>query len=238
MFRIDNKIIQMDTPFELNGVRYPSNWLRLSSDEEKKALGLELVVVTPSPDPQFYDVFADGSFQPKSLSYLQKEWIADIDRQAFNYLKNTDWLVVRSVEKGRPISPEIKKFRDSVRNTASTLKDRVSATKDVEELRRIVMEITWPQEPNLIDPHQPPRQATNFQVRAVLDEMPGSTNRRTLLDDVNSWAKSLGGPVLYAWDYSPVLAKDGVFFKGFKDKFLYSNEQIDQILLRAVEITG
>ena len=35
-----NKIIKLDLPFTLRGNKYPANWLRLATLDEKKAIGL------------------------------------------------------------------------------------------------------------------------------------------------------------------------------------------------------
>ena len=35
-----NKILKLDTPFTHRGIKYPANWLRLTTLDEKKAIGL------------------------------------------------------------------------------------------------------------------------------------------------------------------------------------------------------
>ena len=40
MFKHNDTIIPLDTPFEINGTSYPANWLRLTSTEEKNAVGI------------------------------------------------------------------------------------------------------------------------------------------------------------------------------------------------------
>lgn len=47
MFLLNGKPLPIDTPFEdAQGNKYPANWLRLTSDDEKAAIG-----VTEVPDP-------------------------------------------------------------------------------------------------------------------------------------------------------------------------------------------
>ena len=35
-----NRILKLDLPFTHRGIKYPANWLRLSTLDEKKAIGL------------------------------------------------------------------------------------------------------------------------------------------------------------------------------------------------------
>ena len=39
-FKLDGKRLPVDVPFTSNGVKYPANWLRLTTLDEKKAIGL------------------------------------------------------------------------------------------------------------------------------------------------------------------------------------------------------
>lgn len=48
MFLLKDLPLLLDTPFEINGVQYPSNWLRLATAEEKRSIG---VVEVPDPPP-------------------------------------------------------------------------------------------------------------------------------------------------------------------------------------------
>jgi len=42
-FKLDNKILSLDTPFISRGIKYPANWLRLTTLDEKKAIGIKEV---------------------------------------------------------------------------------------------------------------------------------------------------------------------------------------------------
>jgi hypothetical protein len=50
MFLLNGQPLQIDTPFEVDGTHYPANWLRLTSLEEKQAIG-----ITEVADPEPYD---------------------------------------------------------------------------------------------------------------------------------------------------------------------------------------
>ena len=39
-FKLDGKTLKLDVPFTFRGIKYPANWLRLTTLEEKKAIGI------------------------------------------------------------------------------------------------------------------------------------------------------------------------------------------------------
>ena len=39
-FKLDGKILKPDLPFTSRGIKYPANWLRLTTLDEKEAIGL------------------------------------------------------------------------------------------------------------------------------------------------------------------------------------------------------
>jgi hypothetical protein len=63
MFMLNGQPLPIDTPFEADGIQYPANWLRLTTLEEKQAIG-----ITEVPDPESYDSrFYWGVGNPKLL---------------------------------------------------------------------------------------------------------------------------------------------------------------------------
>ena len=55
MFLLNNQPLAVDTPFTANDISYPANWLRLSSAEEKLAIGItEVADEDTSFDNRFY----------------------------------------------------------------------------------------------------------------------------------------------------------------------------------------
>ena len=63
MFQLDNKPLALDTAFTHNGIQYPANWLRLTTQQERAAIG-----ITEVPDPEPYDDrFYWGVGNPKLL---------------------------------------------------------------------------------------------------------------------------------------------------------------------------
>lgn len=65
MFLLNGNPLAVDTPFTANDIQYPANWLRLSTAEEKAAIG-----ITEVPDPVRADdrLYWNGDINnPKAL---------------------------------------------------------------------------------------------------------------------------------------------------------------------------
>ena len=54
MFLLNGKPLAVDTPFTANDIQYPANWLRLSSETEKIAIGITEVADPVRADDRFY----------------------------------------------------------------------------------------------------------------------------------------------------------------------------------------
>jgi len=148
MFILDGKRLPLDTPFEHNGIRYPANWLRLASLEEKQSIGVTEVSDQPRPDDRFYWVTdnGDGTFTatPKDLAVVQKMLIDQIDQYAYTTLFRTDWMVVRAVETQQPVPAGTTAYRAAVRNAFEDNKTTIMLCKTVEELQAVAF--SWPSE--------------------------------------------------------------------------------------------
>ena len=62
-FKLDGNPLPVDVAFSHNNINYPANWLRLSTAQEKKNLGITEVADDPVYDGRFYN--GDGSAKAK-----------------------------------------------------------------------------------------------------------------------------------------------------------------------------
>ena len=124
-FKLNGNPLAVDVAFSHNDIQYPANWLRLSTAEEKTALGITEVADAPTYDSRFYK--GDGSAKAlddktetidgveyKTLgvkSVLKSEEKAT----AQSLLAQYDWYVVRKAEKSTEIPTAITTYRDAVR---------------------------------------------------------------------------------------------------------------------------
>jgi len=158
MFKHNDTTIPLDTPFTINGTSYPANWLRLTSLAEKQAVGItEVADVTTTYDDRFYW----GVDNPKQLNdetvtpevgepYVQKgmksQWTATVKDTANKLLAQTDWMVIRKVERDVAIPDAAATYRASVITECTRLVTAIAGASDVPALIAIVTAQNWPRE--------------------------------------------------------------------------------------------
>jgi hypothetical protein len=142
MFILDGKPLPVDVPFSHNGINYPANWLRLTSWEEKEAIGISEV---PDPEPVDTRFYWDAGI-PKDLDQLKVQWTQQQDQTAYTMLAPTDWYVVRQTETGTETPVGITSYRAAVRNICKQRKDAIDVATDVPELIGITTfsGLDWP----------------------------------------------------------------------------------------------
>jgi hypothetical protein len=152
-FKLNGNPLAVDVAFSHNDINYPANWLRLSTAQEKKDLGITEVADAPTYDSRFYwgdgtakaldDVDAkdkdgklikneDGSQMVikgvKSVLKAQEKVTAG------SLLAIYDWYVVRKAEKSTAIPSAIQTFRDGVRTACDTREKEIDACSDTAAL--------------------------------------------------------------------------------------------------------
>ena len=158
----DGTGLPVDVPFTIGTTNYPANWLRLSTAEEKTALGIVEVEDPKVYDNRFYwndgsakaldDVNAtyaedalDGSYKKGDLKkdadgnqliiYGVKSVLKTKEKAtAQSLLSKYDWYVTRKSEKGTAIPSEITTYRDAVRTACNTRETEISNCADTAAL--------------------------------------------------------------------------------------------------------
>ena len=137
MFILDGKRLPIDKAFTTSdGRQFPRNWLRLSSLEEKQALGITEVpdVVTPSYDQRFWW----SSELPKDLDQLKEQWTAQVKQTAGTLLAQTDWYVTRQAETTTAVPADVLARRAEIRTYSGEKEAAIAATTTVAELASYV----------------------------------------------------------------------------------------------------
>jgi len=146
MFKHNDTVIPLDTPFEINGTSYPANWLRLTSIEEKNAVGIvEVADETTTYDDRFYW----GVDNPKDLTDLKKNWTAQVKDMANKLLSQTDWMVIRKAERDVAIPDATATYRASVITECTRLVDAIFGASDVPAFITVVTTQNWPRNDNI-----------------------------------------------------------------------------------------
>ena len=152
-FKLNGNPLAVDVAFSHNDIQYPANWLRLSTAEEKTAIG-----ITEVEDPKVYDsrfYWGDGTAKAlddvnatdengdpvldengdqvvtlgvKSILKAQEKVIAG------GLLAKYDWYVVRKAEKSTAIPTAITTYRDGVRTACDTREKEIDACSDTAAL--------------------------------------------------------------------------------------------------------
>ena len=142
MFMLDNRSLPLDIGFTHNGIQYPNNWLRLASSKDRSAIGITEVA---DPDP-YDDRFYWGLDNPKDLEGLKAYWISQIKDTAGKLLAETDWMIVRKMERSIDIPAAIATSRASVVTECARLETAITSAADVSALIVVVGSQNWKEE--------------------------------------------------------------------------------------------
>ena len=135
MFILDGKPLPLDRAFTTSdGTQYPANWLRLSTIEEKEAIG-----ITEAPNDPYYDQrFYWGVDNPKDYDQLVEKWTAQIKQTARSMLAHTDWYITRQSETGVAAPQSVLGERSLIRTLSNEKEVSLAATASTEELASYV----------------------------------------------------------------------------------------------------
>ena len=152
-FLLNGNPLAVDVPFTYGDVNYPANWLRLSTAQEKKDLGITEVADTPVYDSRFY--LGNGTAKPlddedakdtegnllknEDGSQMVIKGVKSILKEqekatAGSLLARYDWYVVRKAETSKAIPTIIKTYRTSVRTACLTREAEIDNCADTAAL--------------------------------------------------------------------------------------------------------
>jgi hypothetical protein len=152
--KASDQYINESTPFVIDDIQYPANWLQLANQNEIKDAGLSPVTYNGEPkDDLYYWVSTTQSNgvitytnKPKDLNMLKTYWNNIIDSTAYKMLLPSDWMVVKALETNSVVSAEWTAYRTSVRDVASAAKAAVALCTTVDEVKQ-ASNFTWPEQP-------------------------------------------------------------------------------------------
>jgi len=133
MLKLNNKPLSYDRAFTHADIQYPANWLRLSTLEERNALGITEVADAPSYDQRFYW----GVDNPKDLAELKTQWKATQSQIADSLLTPSDWRVTRAAELGQAVASVWLTYRGAVRSACNTRQSEINSVTTVEALKEL-----------------------------------------------------------------------------------------------------
>ena len=159
------KIFNGAQAFEHNDIKHPANIFSSWSAEEKAAIGLYPVQTDNSnyKDPTFYKNRSESFQFDATNKVVKKVWktaedhemedktvdgetveglktrkVNEVNNQAYNILKDTDWMAIKASEVSDYSVPDnVSKFRTAVRAKSNDMVTRIKATKDVRVLETL-----------------------------------------------------------------------------------------------------
>ena len=148
----NGRLIAQGQAFDYNGVQYPANWLRLSTEEDREALGITEVASEPPFDGRFYFGYGtDGQLMPRSLEGLVTAWKRRTRQATHSLLSGSDWMVVRQADGGAAMDQSWKDWRASVRTAAGEKITAIEAATSTDELASYLTGTdynAWPNDPD------------------------------------------------------------------------------------------
>tara|TARA_A100001391_G_scaffold79291_1_gene51450 strand:- start:38 stop:571 length:534 start_codon:yes stop_codon:yes gene_type:complete len=152
-FKLNGNPLAVDVAFSHNDIQYPANWLRLSTAQEKKDLGITEVADDPVYDSRFYnsdgsakalddvnatdengDLLKDENGDQVVILGVKSVLKAQEKVTAGSLLARYDWYVVRKAEKSTAIPTAITTYRDAVRTACDTREKEIDACSDTAAL--------------------------------------------------------------------------------------------------------
>ena len=142
----NGKLVSDDMAFTWNGIQYPSNWIKLSTQVDRVAIGLE----GPLPAPPWYDqqfywgYDNEGKLIPKDHAELVTLYCGYCRMNANALLRDTDWLVIRETDNGTPVPAEWRTWRESIRTATGVKIDAIETTTTTDELAAYITGADYP----------------------------------------------------------------------------------------------
>ena len=152
-FKLDGNPLAVDVAFSHNDINYPANWLRLSTADEKKAIGITEVADDPVYDSRFYwgdgtakkltdtnevdekgDPLLDEDGNQVVTLGVKSVLKAQEKATAGSLLARYDWYVTRKAETSKAIPTAIKTYRTFVRTACLTRETEIDNCADTAAL--------------------------------------------------------------------------------------------------------
>ena len=150
MYRLNGQVLYLDMPFEHNDTLYPANWLRLSTPEDRAAIGITEFAEQMRPDDRYYYVSAnqDGTYGaiPRDIEPLKQQAIAEINNNVSRLLSGSDWRVIKAWETGTDMPDQWREWRAKIRQQGNDAVKTIQAFTTMAEIQAW-FGVSWPPAP-------------------------------------------------------------------------------------------
>jgi hypothetical protein len=157
-YKLNGKTLQADRGFTHNGIQYPRNWLKLSSQGDRDAIGITWEADPVRADDRYYwdgdvnnpkaldDVTEEVDGETSTTYGLKHTMTAQVKDTAGKMLATTDWYVTRLNEKSTAIPADVTTKRDAIRTECDRLETAIADATTVEALIEVMNSQDWGEE--------------------------------------------------------------------------------------------
>jgi hypothetical protein len=168
-----NRLAEGTSFYDANGTQYPPQWLNVSTEAEKAAIGITWVADPAPVDTRFYwdtdlpkaledklEVKEDGTPLYKQVydkatesmvdtteqvvtKGLKSQFVAQVKDTAGKLLNATDWYVIRKAERAIEIPAKVALERTQIVTESNRLEVDIQASTTVEELITVLNNQNW-----------------------------------------------------------------------------------------------
>jgi hypothetical protein len=168
-----NRLAEGTSFYDANGTQYPPQWLNVSTEEQKLAIGITWVADPAPVDTRFYwdtdlpkaledklETKEDGSPLYKQVydkatesmvdtteqvvtKGLKSQFVAQVKDTAGKLLNATDWYVIRKAERNVDIPAKIVTKRATIVTEADRLETAIAGVTTVEALIEVLNAQNW-----------------------------------------------------------------------------------------------
>jgi hypothetical protein len=140
-YKLGDRTLKLDVPWEHNDIQYPANWLRLSTAQDRAELGIVWGNDNTQPwNQKFYWGYdSDGNLIPKTYTDLKTLWIAKTKDTAYKLLQPSDYLWPKLQDENSSFAAAKTAYaaspwstwRSTIRTECQTMVTAIEATADV-----------------------------------------------------------------------------------------------------------
>jgi len=148
-----------------NGIQYSPDTLLSLTTVQKQDLGIYDVTYTSRPDDRYFTVSEAAPIfdqtdkivkitytsTPKDLEDdgeikgLKSQYISQIKQSSNSILSQTDWMLVRKVERNVAIPAATVAYRAAIIAEANRVEEAITEADSIESFRTAVESLTWPE---------------------------------------------------------------------------------------------
>ena len=167
-YNLNDKTLRVGQAFSTGGNNYPKNWLQLSTQKDRDALGITWEDEPVRADDRYYwngeldnpkaleDVDAvdedgvaimDTNTGEQLVTHgLKYQMTNEVNQSAGSILAQTDWYVIRKTERDVAIPKDVVTQRAHVVAESNRLETAIAGAADVEALITVMNEQNWENE--------------------------------------------------------------------------------------------